>query len=53
MVSNLHPVVLNCANEQVDWLMSLIILEKANRDIGYNDILHDFIELYRAKGRVL
>ena len=53
VVSNLHPVVLNCANEQVDWLMSLIILEKANRDIGYNDILHDFIELYRAKGRVL
>lgn len=53
VVSNLHPVVLNYANEQVDWLMSLIILEKANRDIGYNDVLYDFIELYRAKGRVL
>lgn len=53
VVNNLKPEVSSYENEQIDWLMSLIIAEKAKRDETYTDIFQRFIELYRENGRVM
>lgn len=50
VINHLEPSIKSYSNEQIELALALILYEKSNRDVRYNDLYHKYTDIYRIGG---